>query len=141
MGTIINEVSKLIILKSFLTLSLLTSYHTVEKEKFVHHAPKIISIDTDYPKDGIWVRIPNRTKLITVKVQADNTETVLFWIIPTGTQTWNQRKLIGYDTKENDKDNEFSLSWKIDKPSLLNHLHIQALGEGIANDVINLIME
>jgi hypothetical protein len=61
--------------------------------------------------------------------------------MPTGTQTWNQRKLIGYDIKEGEKDNQFSLTWTIDRTSLLDHLHIQALGEGIANDTINLIKE
>ncbi|MEH7484801.1 hypothetical protein V7157_27770, partial [Neobacillus drentensis] len=81
------------------------------------------------------------TKKITFKVKAENTETVLFWLMPTGTQTWNQRKLIGSDIKEDDKDNKFTLTWNIDRPYLLDHLHIQALGEGIANDTINLIME
>jgi len=61
--------------------------------------------------------------------------------MPTGTQTWNDRKLIGYDIKKGEKDNGFSLTWEGDQPSLLNHLHIQALGDEIANDTINLIME
>ncbi len=131
----------MIVLKLFLALSLFTSYHSVEKQEFVPNPPKIINIETDYPRDGIWVRIPQNTKSITFKVKADNTETVLFWIMRTGTQTWYQRKLIGYDIKENDKDNEFSLVWMIDQPSLLNHLHIQALGNGIENNTINLITE
>lgn len=131
----------MILLELLLTLSLLTSYHSVEKQEIVPNPPRIINIDTDYPRDGIWVRIPKNTKSITFKVKAHNTETVLFWIMPTGTQTWNLRKLIGYDIKESDKDNEFSITWVIDQPTLLNHLHIQALGEGVANDTINLIMD
>jgi len=131
----------MIIAKSYLILSLLTSYHSVVNQKVVPQPPKIISIDSDYPRDGIWVRIPKGTKKITFYVKAENTETVLFWLMPTGTQTWNVRKLIGYDIKNGEKDDEFSLTWEGDHPSLLNHLHIQALGEGIANDTINLIME
>jgi hypothetical protein len=129
------------ILKFCLVLSLLSPYHFFEDQNVVSRNPKIISIDTDYPREGIWVQIPKGTKKITFNVKAENTETVLFWLIPTGTQTWNERKLIGYDIKEDKKDNQFTLTWIIDQASLLDHLHIQALGEGIVNDTINLIME
>lgn len=61
--------------------------------------------------------------------------------MPTGIETWNLRKLIGYDIRHNNKDKQFSFTWVIDQPSLLNHLHIQALGEGISNETINLIMD
>lgn len=131
----------MIILKSFLILSILTSYNPVGSQEVVPQPPKIISIDTDYPRNGIWVQIPKGTKKITFNVKAENTETVLFWIMPTGTQTWNLRKLIGYDIRDDNKDNQFTLTWIIDEPSLLDHLHIQALGEGIANETINLIMD
>jgi hypothetical protein len=43
-------------------------------------------------------------------VKAENTETVLFWLVSTGTENWNQRKLIGYDIKGDDKDNQFTLT-------------------------------
>lgn len=103
--------------------------------------PEIISIHTDFPQDGIWVLIPKGTKEITFHVEAKNTETVLFWLIPTGTQTWTERELIGYVKNENLTDNHFTFTWKIDKPSLHDHLHIQAIGEGVANDIINLTMQ
>jgi hypothetical protein len=102
--------------------------------------PNILSISTDYPNDGNWIRIPKGTKEITFEVKAENTETVLYWLIPTGTQTWTERKLIGYDIKENQNDNSFSLTWKIDKPYLHDHLHIQAIGEGVSNGIMNLSM-
>jgi hypothetical protein len=131
----------LLILKLFLALNLLTAFQLAENQKVISQSPNIISFHTDYPKDGIWVQIPKGTKKITFNVKADNTETVLFWLIPTGTQTWNQRRLIGYDIKEDEGDIVFSLTWIIDRPFLLDHLHIQALGEGIANDTLNLLME
>jgi hypothetical protein len=121
--------------------NLKTSQKVIEKQKVVAKPPKIISFYTDYPVVENWVKIPNGTKKLTFNVKADNTETILFWLVPTGTQTWYQRKLIGYDIKGDVKDNQFSFSWMIDRPSLLNHLQIQALGEGIASDSINLIME
>lgn len=127
----------------YLIGSLLIGFQTAEDQKDIVNSapPSIISVKTDYPKEGIWVHIPKGTKKITFHVNAENTETVLFWLVPTGTQTWNQRELIGYDKKEDEKDDQFSITWTIDRPSLLDHLQIQALGEGIANDMINLIME
>lgn len=130
----------MIFAKSFMILSLFTSYNAVEIKQYAPPPPNILSVESNYPRDGIWVRVPKGTKKITFNVRAENTETVLFWLMPTGTGTWNQRKLIGYDIKENDKDIEFNLIWNIERSSLLDHLHIQALGEGIANDTINLIM-
>lgn len=103
----------MLILKSLLALNLLTAIQHAENQKVFSQTPKIISFYTDYPKDGIWVQIPKGTKKITFNVKADNTETVLFWLISTGTQTWNQRILIGYDIKEDEGDNKFSLTWII----------------------------
>lgn len=80
------------------------------------------------------------TEHITIYVKAKNAETVLFWLIPTGTQTWEERVLIGYDIKDN-KSIHFSFNWKIDRP-LHNHLHVQVLGgTGIAADNINITSE
>jgi hypothetical protein len=129
------------ILKTYLALSLVSFLHPTEYQNVNSHNPKIISFETNFPKDGGWVRLPKGTKEITFNVKAENTETVLFWLIPTGTQTWNQRKLIGYDIKENDNENKFSLTWIIDRPFLHDHLHIQALGEGVENGILNLHME
>lgn len=131
----------MIILKSCLVLSILTAFQPFENQKAVPSPPNIISINTEYPQKGTWVQIPKGTKKITFNVQAENAETVLFWLIPTGTATWNQRKLIGYDIQEDEKDHLFTLTWNIQHASLLDHVQIQALGEGIANDTINLIME
>jgi len=112
----------------FLSLS-----HPVKNQKPAFHNPQIISINTDFPKIGTWIQIPKGTRTITFNVIAENTETILFWLIPTGTQTWNQRELIGYDIKESEDDHNFSLTWIINLPSLHDHLQIQALGDGISN--------
>jgi hypothetical protein len=133
------EVCKLIFLKSFLALNLLTTYQCVGNQTV--NTPKIINVDTGYPTDDNWVHIPRGTKKITFKVKAHNTESVLYWLMPTGTQTWYLRKLIGYDIRKNDKENEFSFTWNIDRSSLLDHLHIQALGEGIDSEIVNLYMD
>ncbi|WP_342601216.1 hypothetical protein MHB48_09610 [Psychrobacillus sp. FSL H8-0483] len=132
------------LLKLFLALNILTAFQSLISEDTTSQPPRpeIKSINTVYAKEGNWVSIPNGTKKITFHVEAENTETVLFWLIPTGTQTWTERKLIGYDIQENQNDNNFSLTWNIDKPYLHEHLHIQAIGEGmVANDLINLSMD
>ena len=131
------------ILKLFLALTIATAYQPFSsQESFAAPRPEIKSIDTNYPKEGAWVRIPKGTKKITFHVEAENTETILFWLIPTGTQTWSERKLIGYAIRENQADTHFSLTWKIDKPYLHDHLYIQAIGdEVVEQDSINLSME
>ncbi|MEK5068642.1 hypothetical protein [Sporosarcina sp. FSL K6-1508] len=133
------------ILKLFLALNILTTVFQPfisQRIPITSSKPEIISIYTDYPIDGTWVQIPKGTKKITFYVDAENTETVLFWLIPTGTQTWADRKLIGYDIRENQTDNKFTLTWKIDLPCLHDHLYIQAIGEEIVEqEVFNLYME
>ena len=132
------------ILKLFLALNITTAFQPFisQDSPTTSSKPEIKSIYTDFPKEGTWVEIPKGTKKLTFHVEAENTETILFWLIPTGTQTWTERKLIGYDIRENETDTNFSLTWSIDKPYLLNHLYIQAIGDGIVEqDVINLYME
>ncbi|WP_456279121.1 hypothetical protein [Bacillus sp. AK128] len=130
------------ILKLLLALNILTAVQLNISQESPSQPPnpKVLSISTDYPNDGNWIQIPKGTKEITFEVKAANTETVLFWLIPTGTQTWAERKLIGYDIKENEYDHDFSLTWKIDIPDLHDHLHIQAIGDGVSNHIINLSM-
>jgi hypothetical protein len=123
-------------MKIYLSLALLAYFQPIKQT-----APEIISISSNFPVKESWVEIPKGTKNITFDVQANNTETVLFWLIPTGTGTWNQRKLIGYDLKSNKQDNSFTLTWSIDRPFLHDHLYVQALGEGIENETLNLQME
>lgn len=129
----------MLLFKTYLALGLLGGHpgyiNQVSKE------PVIISLKAGYPTDGSWIKIPKGTREITFKVQSENTETILFWLIPTGTQTWTERKLIGYDIKENENDNNFSFVWNIDQSYLHDHLSIQALGEGITSNIINLQMK
>lgn len=132
------------ILKLMITLNILSTFQPLKSQElpFAVSNPVIKNIYTNYPKDGIWVQLPKGTKEITFYVEAENTETVLFWLIPTGTQTWTERKLIGYDIREDVTDNNFSFTWHIDRSYLLDHLFIQAIGEEkVEQDMINLYME
>lgn len=123
------------VMKIFLSLALLTYVQPIKPS-----APEIVSISSNFPEKENWVQIPKGTKKITFDVKANNTETVLFWLIPTGTGTWNQTKLIGYDIKTDQQDNTFTLTWSIDRSYLHDHLYVQAIGEGTENVSLNLQM-
>ncbi|PEL05652.1 hypothetical protein CN601_21615 [Bacillus sp. AFS017336] len=100
-------------------------------------SPRIDKFYTSIPEKDNWVMVPKDTKKITFFVEASNTETVLFWLVPTGTQTWNERELIGYHINK-DEDGKFKFTWKIDR-HLHDHLHIQALSENeISGSIINI---
>ncbi|MGH1145387.1 hypothetical protein [Bacillus pseudomycoides] len=83
--------------------------------------------------------VPKDTKTITIYVEADNTETVLFWLVPTGTATWKERKLIGYDVNSTDG---WSLTWNVEGIDLYDHIQVQALSHTeISSDLINVTSE
>ena len=101
--------------------------------------PLIQKIYTTIPEKESWVVIPKGTKTITIYVEADNAETILFWLVPTGIATWKERKLIGYDTNPTDG---WSLEWNIDGMDLYDHIQVQALSHTkISNDLFNITTE
>ncbi|MEW9674536.1 hypothetical protein [Ammoniphilus sp. 3BR4] len=92
---------------------------------------EILYVNTDLTKIGNWWRIPQGVQKMTIFVEAKNTETVLFWLIPTGT-AWSQKKLIGYDK---DGSDGWSLTWEFgNKRPTHDHIHIQAIGTGTVSD-------
>lgn len=124
-------------LKLFFTIGLLSIAPFNSVSENIPPSPKVVKFYTDIPEKDNWVTVPKGTEEITITVEAPNTETVLFWLIPTGTETWYERKLIGYDIKD-DGDTFFSLTWKV-PGLLLNHLEVQALGEsGMAVASLNI---
>jgi hypothetical protein len=125
----------MLILKTLISLSLFCNLRimTVNSQVTVPPPKVIKSAYTNIPETNNWVTVPKGTEKITIYVEAENTETVLFWLIPTGTQTWWERRLIGYaiNTEKERTFNSpqsFSLTWKIDKPFLHNHLEVQLIG-------------
>jgi hypothetical protein len=49
--------------------------------------PKIEKLYTSIPEKDGWISVPEGTKEITFYVEAHNTDTVLFWLMSTGTLT------------------------------------------------------
>ncbi|QOR69003.1 hypothetical protein IM538_19440 [Cytobacillus suaedae] len=106
---------------------------TVNNNVVVPSPNVITSVYTNISEKNNWITISKGTKEITFFVEAQNTETVLFWLIPTGTETWWERKLIGYDINEDkskkfDETQKYSLTWKIDEPFLHHHLVVELVG-------------
>lgn len=76
---------------------------------------------------------------MTIYVEAKNTETVLFWLISTGTQTWKARGLIGYDKDGRDG---WSFTWNFGDRMFHDHIHVQAIGEdSVSSDTFNVSRE
>ncbi|MNH46099.1 hypothetical protein D3C79_1087500 [compost metagenome] len=71
-------------------------------------------------------------------MEAENTDIVLFWIAPTGTETGKERTLIGYDV---DGSDGWSYTWEFGDRTFHDHIQVHALGiDGStqASDTINI---
>lgn len=99
-------------------------------------APIIANVKTNFPQKNGWYVIPKNSNELDVSLEATNVETILFWVVPTGTDAWGERELIGYDINEEDG---WNLVWNISERSLHHRIAIQALGSNgktIANETI-----
>ncbi|KEK23157.1 hypothetical protein BAGA_10380 [Bacillus gaemokensis] len=101
--------------------------------------PVIMETYTDMSEKNNWIEVPKETKEITIYVKAKHTDTMLFWLVPTGTATWEERQLIGYDINGADG---WSLKWNVSGKMLHHHICVQALGvTSISSDLINVHTE
>lgn len=86
---------------------------------------QVLKVYTDLPQESGWWIVPRDINTMTIFVEAKNVDTVLFWIVPTGTETWGERTLIGYDK---DGSDGWSLTWEFDNRTFHDRICIQALG-------------
>ncbi|SFK83530.1 hypothetical protein SAMN03159341_101807 [Paenibacillus sp. 1_12] len=86
---------------------------------------QLLKVYTDLTEESGWSVAPKGVGTMTIYAEAENTETVLFWLVPTGTETWSERILIGYDK---DGSDGWSLVWEFGNRSLHDHIYVQALG-------------
>ncbi|MFE6078228.1 hypothetical protein ACFVQB_27610 [Paenibacillus sp. NPDC057886] len=103
--------------------------------------PIITNVETNFPEKEGWIVIPTDSTKLDVTVEVTNAETLLFWAVPTGTETWGERELIGYDTNGNDG---WKITWNITRKSLHHHMIVQALGSDgktITDETINITNE
>ncbi|MEI4771938.1 hypothetical protein WAX74_20260 [Psychrobacillus sp. FJAT-51614] len=86
---------------------------------------QILKVDTDLEKEHVWHFVPEGVNTMTLSVEVENVETILFWITENGTGTWGERTLIGYDI---DGSDGWSITWEFGDRIFLDYITIQALG-------------
>ncbi|WP_407268549.1 hypothetical protein [Radiobacillus sp. PE A8.2] len=86
---------------------------------------QILKVDTDLEMNNGWHIVPEDINTMIISVEAENVETILFWISETGTGTWDERELIGYDK---DGSDGWSIEWDFGDRVLHDHISVQALG-------------
>lgn len=132
---LINPILLLILLTACSYDPLSNKQHNVSSQ-VSNTLPKIANVKTNFPQKNGWYVIPKNSNELDVSLEATNVETILFWVVPTGTDAWGERELIGYDINEEDG---WNLVWNISERSLHHRIAIQALGSDgktIANETI-----
>lgn len=111
---------------------ILSACNISEEPQAVDGKAEILEVSTDLPKNAGWWIVHKDVNTITINVKAKNIDTVLFWITPTGTETWGERELIGYDT---DGSDGWSLTWNFGNRTFHDRIYVQALGsDGASQD-------
>lgn len=90
----------------------------------------ISKVYTDLELENGWSVVPTGVTEMTITVEAENVDLVLFWIAPTGTGTGLERELIGYDL---DGSDGWSFNWKFGNRIFHDHITVQVLGSDYAS--------
>ncbi|MCG7344847.1 hypothetical protein MHZ92_11935 [Sporosarcina sp. ACRSL] len=98
---------------------------TINQTENRDYEARILKVDTDLEKEHVWHFVPEGVSTMTISVEAENVETILFWVTETGTGTWAERTLIGYDI---DGSDGWSITWEFGDRIFLDYITIQALG-------------
>ncbi|MCG8515846.1 MAG: hypothetical protein MI740_17090 [Halanaerobiales bacterium] len=95
-----------------------------QSEEF-NTSAKLLRVYTDLQEESGWWIVSKGISEMTISVEAENTDTVIFWIAPTGTETWSERTLIGYDK---DGSDGWFLTWEFGDRTFHDRIFVQALG-------------
>lgn len=93
---------------------------------------KILKVETDLEVKDNWHIVSEGVTTMTISVEVENVDTILFWIAETGTGTWGERQLIGYDI---DGSDGWSITWEFGDRKFHDHILVQALGSDFATQV------
>jgi len=110
-----------------------------EENKDMDYSAKISNVYTDLAQENGWSIVSGGVTEMTITVEAENVDVVLFWIAPTGTGTGLERELIGYDL---DGSDGWSINWKFGNRTFHDHITVQVLGSDYASqasETFNLI--
>ena len=101
-----------------------------EENKDMDYSAKISNVYTDLAQENGWSIVSGGVTEMTITVEAENVDVVLFWIAPTGTGTGLERELIGYDL---DGSDGWSINWKFGNRTFHDHITVQVLGSDYAS--------
>lgn len=84
-----------------------------------HESIKIEKVTTSpYNIKNGWISLPKTDGTLTVNITAKNAKMIKFYLIPTGTATYNQRKLIGISRESN---GDFIFKWHFRRDKFIFH--------------------
>lgn len=86
---------------------------------------KVLKVNTNLEVKHGWHIVPDTDSTLILSAEVENVDTVLFWIAETGTGTWGERTLIGYDIDGRDG---WSIEWDFGDRIFHDHIVFQALG-------------
>ena len=106
------------------------AFSNPSEEKGLDYSAKIFNVSTDLAQENGWSIVSDGVTEMTITVEAENVDVVLFWIAPTGTGTGLERELIGYDL---DGSDGWSIHWKFGNRTFHDHITVQVLGSDYAS--------
>jgi hypothetical protein len=105
-------------------------------------APLIGSVSTTpaLPCEAGWCTLPTGPGTVTFRAEVTGAQRVEFFLVPTGTDTWDLRRSLGVDR---DGTDGWSVTWAYGDESLMHHLVVDARGPGgtVQESPINLVRE
>ena len=90
--------------------------------------------------DGGWCTLPAGAGAVTLRAEVTGANRVEFFVVPTGTGTWDLRRSIGVDR---DGSDGWSVTWAYGNEPVMAHLAVVARGPGgtVTAEPVNLVHE
>jgi hypothetical protein len=98
--------------------------------------PPFLSIETIPKPEGNWVYIQKGSGEMVIKAITRNVQRIKVWIVPTGTQTWAERKLLCDQSGNKDI---WKCIWRYTAEETIHyHVVIRVEGKsGVSEEIIN----
>lgn len=111
----------------FVTLVLLCLVVWERKITFAEEPP-FLSVEAIPAPEGNWVYIPEGSGEMVIKVTTRNVQKIKIWIVPTGSQTWDERRLL---CEEKGNKDLWTCIWRYTaEETIHDHIVIHVEGKG-----------
>ena len=77
--------------------------------------------------DGRWCAVPAGPGTLTLRAEVTGAHRVEFFLVPTGTETWDLRRSLGVDR---DGSDGWAVTWAYGDEPVMGHLVVAARGPG-----------